>query len=101
MQKYIQNQIHKYKHTEPAGKQECFLHICQETLEYYKQGLLTEKDLVDIFGEFIQFKELLVNPLTREIIGLAGLLEVPEEIIDKPHKEIIQELTKTITLNTP
>jgi hypothetical protein len=98
MQKYIQNQIQKYKHTEPAGKQECFLHICRETLEYYNNGMFTKSDIVTLMEQFIQFKELLQDKYTRHIIGIAGMLEMPEEFTNKSHKEIISELDWAIKL---
>ncbi|MDQ3099643.1 MAG: hypothetical protein M3Q44_07915 [bacterium] len=97
MQKYIQNQIHKYTHTQPAGKQECFLHICKETIEYYNQGMFTKADIVSLMEQFIQFKELLQDKHTRHIIGIAGMLEMPEEFATKTHKEIITELISQVS----
>ncbi len=94
MQEYIQNQIQKYQHTQPDGKQECFLHICRETLEYYYKGMVSEKDIVTVMEAFLQFKELLSDKYTRHIIGTAGMLEMPEEFAIKSHQEIISELAQ-------
>lgn len=86
-------------HTQLAGKQECFLHICNETIEYYSFGLLSKTDLLKLMVEFVQFKELIKNKNTFKIIHLAVMLETKDKFALKTPAEIIKDITTTINVS--